>query len=86
MIISPDLTSWVPVPQGSDFPIQNLPYGVFRDAAGTRCGVAIGDVVFDLGRAESAGLFHNTGLDHATFRSDNLNAFLGHARGVWEQG
>ncbi|MDJ0791229.1 MAG: fumarylacetoacetase [Acidimicrobiia bacterium] len=83
MTISPELTSWVPVPLGSDFPIQNLPYGVFRDAAGTRCGVAIGDAVFDLGRAESAGLFHNTGLDHDTFRSDNLNGFLGHARGVW---
>ena len=52
--MTPDrsLTSWVSVPEDSDFPIQNLPYGVFADAAGVRCGVAIGDVVFDLARAE----------------------------------
>jgi len=75
--------SWVPVPEGSDFPIQNLPYGVFTDAGGTRCGVAIGDVIFDLTRAESAGLFENTGLVHGSFRSTTLNPFLSHARGVW---
>ncbi|RLE15941.1 MAG: fumarylacetoacetase [Actinobacteria bacterium] len=76
-------TSWVQVPDGSDFPIQNLPYGVFADASGVRCGVAIGDAVFDLARAESAGLFTNTGLDRDTFRCESLNDFLGHSRGVW---
>ncbi len=75
--------SWVDIPEGSDFPIQNLPFGVFTDVAGTRCGVAIGDAVFDLARAESAGLFKNTGLEHDTFRACTLNGFLGHARGVW---
>jgi fumarylacetoacetase len=35
---------------GCDFPIQNLPFGVFRPAAGTpsRVGVAIGDRIFDV--------------------------------------
>jgi len=79
----PTMRSWVEVPEGSDFPIQNLPYGVFSDAGGTRCGVAIGDAVFDLARAESAGLFENTGLEHDTFRNTTLNPFLNHARGVW---
>jgi fumarylacetoacetase len=83
VIPDPDLTSWVDVPDGSDFPIQNLPYGVFTDPKGTRCGVAIGDAVFDLAGAESAGLFANTGLAHDTFRARTLNAFLGHNRGVW---
>jgi fumarylacetoacetase len=78
-----DRRSWVPTPTGSPFPIQNLPYGVFSDASGTRCGVAIGDSVFDLARAESAGLFANTGLEHDTFRRDSLNEFLAHNRGVW---
>ena len=27
---NPSLTSWVNVPAGSDFPIQNLPFGVFK--------------------------------------------------------
>jgi fumarylacetoacetase len=83
MTIDPDATSWVNVPKGSDFPIQNLPYGVFSEEAGTRCGVAIGASIFDLARAEAVGLFANTGLDHDTFRQESLNVFLGHARGVW---
>src|SRR5262249_23617101 len=51
----PSLRSWVEsanVP-GTDFPIQNLPLGVFRPAATNepfRIGVAIGDHVFDLQR------------------------------------
>ncbi|MEN8240010.1 MAG: fumarylacetoacetase, partial [Actinomycetota bacterium] len=83
MTVDGSLTSWVDVPAGSDFPIQNLPYGVFSDAYGTRCGIAIGDSILDLSRAEAAGLFANTGLSHATFRADSLNGFLGQSRGVW---
>ena len=83
MTVNQSSTSWVHVPEGSDFPIQNLPYGVFADAAGVRCGAAIGESIFDLARAEGAGLFANTGLDRDTFRSETLNAFLGHSRGVW---
>ena len=49
----PALASWVESAQkpGSDFPIQNLPYGRFRRAGRKedwRCGVAIGDHVLDL--------------------------------------
>uniref|UniRef100_A0A2M4AX53 Fumarylacetoacetase n=1 Tax=Anopheles triannulatus TaxID=58253 RepID=A0A2M4AX53_9DIPT len=42
--------SFVPVPQGSDFPIENLPYGVFSTAVkpSARVGVAIGDHILDL--------------------------------------
>ena len=83
MTVSPHLQSWVPVADGSDFPIQNLPYGVFADAEGERCGVAIGGVIVDLARAEAAGLFASTGLQHGTFRQNSLNTFLTHSRGVW---
>jgi fumarylacetoacetase len=83
MTTDPSLTSWVPVRIGSDFPIQNLPYGVFSDVFGTRCGIAIGDSILDLARAETAGLFANTGLARDTFRAESLNVFLGHSRGVW---
>ena len=83
MIVEPHIRSWVETAPDSPFPIQNLPYGVFSDEGGTRCGVAIGDRVLDLARAESAGLFANTGLEHDTFRSPSLNAFLAHSRGVW---
>ena len=50
---------WVPVPEGSYFPIQNLPYGVFsRAGEAPRVGVAIGEHVLDL-----AGLAHTGALD-----------------------
>ena len=83
MTINQSHTSWVAVPSGSDFPIQNLPYGVFSDAFGARCGIAIGTSIFDLAQAESAGAFANTGLARETFRADSLNGFLSQSRGVW---
>jgi fumarylacetoacetase len=43
------LRSWVATAQGSEFPIQNLPLGIFSEAKGRRRpGVAIGDYVLDL--------------------------------------
>lgn len=43
------MTSWVSSANGdTDFPIQNLPYGVFNDGQGARCGVAIGDMILDV--------------------------------------
>lgn len=42
----------------TDFPLNNLPYGVFDPGDGSmpRCGVAIGDMIFDLCAAEGDGL------------------------------
>lgn len=75
--------SWVEVPDASDFPIQNLPFGVFANGAGVRCGVAIGDAIVDLARCEHSGLFSSTGLSADTFRHENLNVFLGHTHSEW---
>jgi fumarylacetoacetase len=45
----PALTSWIESAQGSDFPIQNLPLGIFSvGARRRRAGVAIGDYVLDV--------------------------------------
>ncbi|MFL6831702.1 MAG: hypothetical protein ACJ8F0_03840 [Xanthobacteraceae bacterium] len=51
--------SWVASANGhSDFPIQNLPLGVFAPPGGAaRGGVAIGDEIFDLAAALELGLF-----------------------------
>ena len=41
--------SWVQSARGSDFPIENLPLGIFSEAKGRRRpGVAIGDYILDL--------------------------------------
>jgi hypothetical protein len=45
----PQLKTWMDVPPGSDFPIQNLPFGIFKTRYLTPvAGVAIGDHVMDL--------------------------------------
>src|ERR1700750_3462955 len=51
--------SWVTSAHGqTEFPIQNLPFGVFSPAGGSpRGGVAIGDQIFDLRAGLEAGLF-----------------------------
>ena len=54
----PARRSWVESAEGSDFPIQNLPYGRFRrdESDAPRLGVAIGDQILDLRLAAEAGL------------------------------
>ena len=52
------LKSFIHVPPDSDFPIQNLPYGIFRPREGAaRAGVAIGDLILDLSVLEERGFF-----------------------------
>src|SRR3981189_2154337 len=55
----PKRKSWVASAEGHpDFPIQNLPLGIFSPPNGEpRGGVAIGDAILDLGVAAAAGLF-----------------------------
>ncbi len=67
---------------GCDFPIQNLPYGVFSTAGGERrCGVAIGDQILDLSAAEAAGLIS---ADN-TFARPELNDFIALGRAMWSK-
>ena len=73
--------------QGNDFPLQNLPLGIFSVGAGSvhvqpRAGVAIGDQILDLNSAVAAGLFTGAAVDAIYATADgNLNALMeqGHA-------
>jgi fumarylacetoacetase len=68
------MDSWVPVPPSSEFPVENLPYGVFAEPDGLRrIGVAIGDYVLDL-----AGVF-----DDPVFAEPVLNRFLAQGNSRW---
>ncbi|MWC45653.1 fumarylacetoacetase [Sphingomonas carotinifaciens] len=75
----PARTCWVPGANGhSDFPIQNLPLGIFS-TAGTdpHGGIAIGDHVLDLCALADAGLLNGPGLDAAkAAAAPTLNALL----------
>ncbi len=81
----PTLRSFIPVDPASDFPIQNLPYGVFSTAASPtpRVGVAIGDHVLDLWELEQdcrlvVGEF-------GVFSAPTLNPFMALGPKVWSQ-
>jgi fumarylacetoacetase len=81
---NPDLRSWVESANSpaSDFPIQNLPLGVFRAAGGPpTIGVAIGDQILDVRKAAELGLLDGLpGPLSAAARASTLNALmaLGH--------
>lgn len=74
------LTSWVSSAQaaGTDFPIQNLPLGVFAAADGRiGVGVAIGDQVLDLRVGRDAGLLTDlSAAVAATLEGRSLNALI----------
>jgi fumarylacetoacetase len=83
------LKSWVEsanVP-GADFPIQNLPFGVFRRKGSNeafRGGVAIGDQVLDLAAGHKAGAFSGeAAAAAANCAGPTLNAFMGMGPGAW---
>ncbi|MDB5284221.1 MAG: fumarylacetoacetase [Bacteroidota bacterium] len=73
----PKLKSWVDVKPGSDFPIQNLPFGIFKTSTGKPgAAVAIGDFVLDLSLLSKAGLFNGIKFEASVFEQDSLNSFI----------
>jgi fumarylacetoacetase len=78
----PALKSWVASANvaGGDFPLQNLPFGVFRRAGSSerfRGGVAIGDQVLDLGALRAANLLHGKAAEAlAACDRPALNEFM----------
>jgi fumarylacetoacetase len=89
---NPQLRAWVASANtpGCDFPIQNLPFGVFRQPGNPhafRVGVAIGDQIVDLTAAHGAGVFADAGaLAQAgalACCAPTLNAYMALGAPVW---
>ncbi len=85
----PSLRSWIDSANDpeTDFPIQNLPFGVFR-VAGTdqrpRIGVAIGECVLDLHRCVTEGLLGSVKPEACcALSATTLNDFLALGRSAW---
>ncbi len=75
--------SWVHVAPDSDFPLENLPYGVFRSSQGEgHIGVAIGNAVLDLHAGSQTGLFEGT-VSRAVLQAPSLNLLLAAGRSAW---
>lgn len=76
---NPQLKSWIEVNPDSDFPIQNLPFGIFKTKeTNPRVGVAIGAFILDLSAIAEAGLFDKVPFpfDTAVFSKATLNDFI----------
>ncbi|MCO5162243.1 MAG: fumarylacetoacetase [Mesorhizobium sp.] len=78
------LRSWIASANSetTDFPLNNLPYGVFSGGQETpRCGVAIGDLILDVTGLERAGLIGAPGAPD--FQEPAWNTFMRRGPGAW---
>src|SRR6184192_2765531 len=88
------VSSFIEVARDSHFPIQNLPFGVFRPRRERpRIGVAIGDLVLDLSILEelghldvvTEGIVGRSAGRQRIFGDDSLNAFMALGRPAWKR-
>jgi len=81
---NPNKKTWLQVSDNSDFPIQNIPFGVFltRDDVIT-IGSRIGDYAIDLAALHQLGYFEGIALTDDIFLQDTLNDFISDGRKTW---
>src|SRR5947208_5618534 len=81
------LQSFVDVTSDSHFPLENLPFGVFKPRHGeARVGVALGKLVVDLSVLEEKGHFDSPEFGGGpVFAEPALNRFLALGRPAWRK-
>lgn len=83
-LISPTLTSWIEVSSNCDFPIQNIPFGVFLTSNDViTVGTRIGDTAIDLSAMHRLGYFEGIALSDDIFSQDSLNDFISDGKKTW---
>jgi len=76
--------SWLEVPVDSDFPIQNIPFGVFLTKENVvTVGTRIGDFAIDLGALQQLNYFEGIELTDDMFLQDTLNDFISDGKKTW---
>lgn len=70
---NPELKSWIEVPENSDFPIQNIPFGVAKSGKQVFVASRIGNTVINLHQLVKLGYFD---VDSDVFKSYKLNKFI----------
>ena len=80
----PNRKTWLETSETTDFPIQNIPFGVFltRDDVIT-IGSRIGDFAIDLGALHQLGYFDGIPLTDDIFLQDTLNDFISDGKKTW---
>ncbi len=76
----PSLQSWIEVPVNSDFPIQNLPFGIARSHGAVSI---IGNTVISLAGLQELNYFSAIKLPKSIFASDSLNGFIELGKPTW---
>src|SRR4051794_11731114 len=80
------LKSFIEIAPDSHFPLENLPFGVFkpRGHGPARVGVAVGEFVADVSVLEGGGLFADALANReGVFAQDALNEFLALGKPAW---
>ena len=71
---NPSRKSWLEVTENSDFPIQNIPFGIYSQGQNPpRVCTAIGDKIVDLFELADRGYLSDLGIDSSVFKSAQLN-------------
>jgi fumarylacetoacetase len=71
------MTSWIEVMKESDFPLQNIPFGIFKTSGGpARAATRIGDTIIDLHSLAMHGFLDGLNIDHGLFEQETLNALI----------
>jgi fumarylacetoacetase len=80
----PTRKSWITVAKNSDFPIQNIPFGVFiTKNDDVTIGSRIGDTAIDMGALQRLGYFEGIELTDDMFMQDTLNDFISDGKKTW---
>jgi len=75
------LKSWLEISRESDFPIQNLPFGIYSTKNKTkRVGVAIGNQILDLSQLLKLGYLDSLSFCEHCFSNEYLNRMMGHGK------
>jgi fumarylacetoacetase len=80
----PSRKTWINVPENSDFPIQNIPFGVFITKEDViTIGTRIGNCAIDMGALQQLGYFEGIELTDDMFMQDTLNDFISDGKKTW---
>jgi len=80
----PNRKSWINVQENSDFPIQNIPFGVFITKEDViTIGTRIGNCAIDMGALQQLGYFEGIELTDDMFMQDTLNDFISDGKKTW---
>ncbi len=74
---NPAIKSWIEVKQGSDFPIQNLPFGIYKtNTQKPRVVSAIGDFIIDIAELNHNGLLKHLSINQDVLENESLNDLM----------